>query len=77
MHMIDTDTQTIVTIPNVLKKIDDKYDHLKNYYTQFAIENVLVRYTTELLSSLSCYSLTFLNIDITCLFHALRFHCSG
>ena len=43
MHMIDNVTQQIVTIPEVLKVIDDKYDHLKDYYAQFAIENVLVR----------------------------------
>ena len=73
--MIDTDTQKIVTIPNVLKVIDDKYDYLKNYYAQFAIENVLVSYTVEYYR-LSYYSLTFLNIDVPCLFHFLRVHCN-
>lgn len=43
MHMIDKDSRMIVTIPDVLKVIDDKYDYLKNYYAGFAIENVLVR----------------------------------
>lgn len=43
IHMIDKNTGTIVTILYLLKVIDDKYDHLKNYYAGFAIENVLVR----------------------------------
>lgn len=42
IHMIDKNTGTIVTILDLLKVIDDKYDHLKNYYAGFAIENVLV-----------------------------------
>lgn len=43
LHMINNDTQTIVTIPEVLKIIDAKYDYLKDDYAGFAIENVLVR----------------------------------
>lgn len=42
MHMVDKNTQTIVTIPEVLKIIDAKYDYLKDHYAGFAIENVLV-----------------------------------
>lgn len=44
IHMIDKNTGTIVTILYLLKVIDDKYDHLKNYYAGFAIENVLPAY---------------------------------
>lgn len=41
IHVVDKKTQTIATIPEVLKLIDAKYDFLKDYYTGFAIENVV------------------------------------
>jgi hypothetical protein len=44
LHVVDSKTQAILPIPQVLKIIDSKYDFLKNYYTGFAIENVLPAY---------------------------------
>lgn len=41
IHVVDTDSNTIATIPEMLKLIDAKYDFLKDYYTGFAIENVV------------------------------------
>ena len=45
LHVVDRKTQTISTIPDVLKVIDAQYDFLKDYYAGFAIENVLVSTT--------------------------------
>lgn len=42
LHVVDGPSQTIASIPEVLKVIDAKYDFLKDYYAGFAIENVLV-----------------------------------
>lgn len=42
LHVVDPKSQTIATIPDVLKVIDAKYDFLKDYYAGFAIENVIV-----------------------------------
>ncbi|XP_065199853.1 cadherin-87A [Planococcus citri] len=47
LHMINNETQTIVTIPEVLKIIDAKYDYLKDDYAGFAIENVLPAYVEK------------------------------
>ncbi|XP_014205128.1 cadherin-87A [Copidosoma floridanum] len=44
LHVVDLKTQTISPIPQVLKVIDSKYDFLKEYYTGFAIENVVPAY---------------------------------
>ncbi|GLV42165.1 Cadherin 87A, partial [Carabus blaptoides fortunei] len=41
IHVVDGSSQTIATIPEVLKVIDAKYDALKDYYAGFAIENVV------------------------------------
>ncbi|XP_021925581.1 cadherin-87A isoform X2 [Zootermopsis nevadensis] len=41
LHVVDGPSQTIASIPEVLKVIDAKYDFLKDYYAGFAIENVL------------------------------------
>jgi hypothetical protein len=42
LHVVDGPSQTIASIPDVLKVIDEKYDFLKDYYAGFAIENVVV-----------------------------------
>lgn len=42
LHVVDGPSQTIASIPEVLKVIDAKYDFLKDYYAGFAIENVVV-----------------------------------
>lgn len=42
LHVVDTPSNTISAIPEVLKVIDAKYDFLKDYYAGFAIENVVV-----------------------------------
>jgi hypothetical protein len=42
LHVVDGTSQTIASIPDVLKVIDEKYDFLKDYYAGFAIENVVV-----------------------------------
>lgn len=42
LHVVDTPSNTIAAIPEVLKIIDAKYDFLKDYYAGFAIENVVV-----------------------------------
>ncbi|XP_058810290.1 cadherin-87A isoform X2 [Phymastichus coffea] len=44
LHVVDTKTQTISPIPQVLKIIDSKYNFLKDYYTGLAIENVIPAY---------------------------------
>ncbi|XP_067010919.2 cadherin-87A [Anabrus simplex] len=41
LHVVDSSTQTIASIPEVLKVIDAKYDYLKDYYAGFAIENII------------------------------------
>lgn len=38
---IDPATNSIVSVPEVLKIIDSEYDFLKYYYAGFAIENVV------------------------------------
>lgn len=38
---VDPATNTIVSVPEVLKIIDSEYDFLKDYYAGFAIENVV------------------------------------
>lgn len=42
LHVVESKTQTIAPVPQVLKVIDAKYDFLKDYYAGFAIENVVV-----------------------------------
>lgn len=42
LHVVDKNTLTIATVPEVLKVIDAQYDFLKDYYAGFAIENVIV-----------------------------------
>uniref|UniRef100_A0A1B6L3B2 Cadherin domain-containing protein n=1 Tax=Graphocephala atropunctata TaxID=36148 RepID=A0A1B6L3B2_9HEMI len=44
LHVVNPKTQTIATIPDVLKVIDAKYDFLKDCYAGFAIENVIPAY---------------------------------
>lgn len=44
LHVVDTKSQTIKPVPQVLKSIDAKYDVLKDYYIGFAIENVVPAY---------------------------------
>lgn len=44
---IDPKTQAILPVPEVLKVIDSKYDFLKDYYTGFAIENVVPAFVQE------------------------------
>ncbi|XP_024937586.1 cadherin-87A isoform X2 [Cephus cinctus] len=44
LHVVDTNAQTIAPVPQVLRVIDAKYDFLKEYYTGFAIENVVPAY---------------------------------
>ncbi|XP_074114366.1 cadherin 87A [Cotesia typhae] len=44
LHVVDPKTQTITLVPQVLKAIDAKYDVLKEYYSGFAIENVVPAY---------------------------------
>ncbi|XP_071055461.1 cadherin-87A [Onthophagus taurus] len=39
--VVDPSTHTILPVPDVLKVVDAKYDFLKDYYSGFAIENVL------------------------------------
>ncbi|KAJ1523428.1 hypothetical protein ONE63_001290 [Megalurothrips usitatus] len=46
LHVVDTPSNTIAAIPEVLKVIDAKYDFLKDYYAGFAIENVVPAYVT-------------------------------
>ncbi|PSN52632.1 hypothetical protein C0J52_14597, partial [Blattella germanica] len=41
IHVVDGPTQTIASIPEVLRVIDAKYDFLKDYYAGFAIENIV------------------------------------
>lgn len=42
LHVVNPKTQTILSVPSVLKVIDEQYDFLKDCYTGFAIENVIV-----------------------------------
>lgn len=44
LHVVEQKTQTISPISQVLKVIDAKYDFLKDYYTGFAIENIVPAY---------------------------------
>lgn len=44
MHVVNPATMEIVPVPQVLKLIDSNYDTLKDYYSGFAIENVVVSY---------------------------------
>ncbi|XP_076275389.1 cadherin 87A isoform X2 [Rhynchophorus ferrugineus] len=44
---VDPKTHTILPVPDVLKVIDSKYDFLKDYYTGFAIENVVPAFVQE------------------------------
>ena len=44
LHAVEPSTNAIVAVPDVLKIIDAKYDFLKDYYADFAIENVLVSF---------------------------------
>ncbi|KAK9508052.1 hypothetical protein O3M35_007799 [Rhynocoris fuscipes] len=41
LHVVDRKTQTISTIPDILKLIDSQFDFLKDHYAGFAIENVV------------------------------------
>ncbi|KAJ6636635.1 Cadherin-87A [Pseudolycoriella hygida] len=40
-HAVDPSTQTIVPVDDILKVIDSHYDFLKDYYSGFAIENIV------------------------------------
>lgn len=42
LHVIDRRSQSISTIPDILKVFDSQYDFLKDHYAGFAIENVVV-----------------------------------
>ncbi|XP_073989842.1 cadherin 87A [Rhodnius prolixus] len=44
LHVVDKKTQTISTIPDILKLIDAQFDFLKDHYAGFAIENVVPAY---------------------------------
>ena len=44
---VDPTTHAIQSVPNILKVIDAKYDFLKDYYSGFAIENVLPAFVIE------------------------------
>lgn len=41
IHVVDSNSQTIAPISDILKIIDTKYDYLKNYYAGFSIQNVV------------------------------------
>lgn len=45
--MVDDATQTILPLYDILKVIDANYDFLKDYYTGFAIENVVPAFMLE------------------------------
>uniref|UniRef100_A0A0A9XXM0 Cadherin-87A n=1 Tax=Lygus hesperus TaxID=30085 RepID=A0A0A9XXM0_LYGHE len=47
LHVIDRKTQSISTIPDILKVFDSQYDFLKDHYAGFAIENVVPAYINE------------------------------
>ncbi|XP_070490349.1 cadherin-87A isoform X2 [Chironomus tepperi] len=47
-HAVDMTTKSIVPVYDILNEIDSKYDFLKDYYSGFAIENVIPAYTTNL-----------------------------
>lgn len=49
LHVVDKKTLTISTIPDILKLIDSQYDLLKDYHVGFAIENIVVRFSTYLI----------------------------
>lgn len=40
-HAVDSETNAIIPVDNVLKDIDNNYDFLKDYYAGFAIENIV------------------------------------
>ncbi|KAG4077206.1 hypothetical protein HA402_016193 [Bradysia odoriphaga] len=40
-HAVEPSTQTIVPVDDILKVIDSHYDFLKDYYSGFAIENIV------------------------------------
>lgn len=42
LHLVDPMRNDIMSSWEVLTIIDDKYDYLKDYYQNFAIENVVV-----------------------------------
>lgn len=42
LHLVDPMKNDIMSSWDVLTIIDDKYDYLKDYYQNFAIENVVV-----------------------------------
>ncbi|KAH1027486.1 hypothetical protein HUJ05_000983 [Dendroctonus ponderosae] len=44
---VDPATNSIVSVPEVLKIIDSEYDFLKDYYAGFAIENVVPAFIQE------------------------------
>lgn len=49
LHLVDPTRNDIMSSWEVLTIIDDKYDYLKDYYHNFAIENVVVcmKYTAN------------------------------
>lgn len=56
MHVVNPATMEIVPVPQVLKLIDSNYDTLKDYYSGFAIENVVVSF----INSHGCYFWVFI-----------------
>uniref|UniRef100_A0A336M3D8 CSON011390 protein n=1 Tax=Culicoides sonorensis TaxID=179676 RepID=A0A336M3D8_CULSO len=46
-HAIDTETESIVPVIDILTVIDSQYDFLKDYYAGFAIENVVPAFATN------------------------------
>ncbi|XP_013102305.2 cadherin-87A isoform X1 [Stomoxys calcitrans] len=45
-HAVDSNTQQISPVDEILKVIDANYDYLRDYYAGFAIENVVPAYIT-------------------------------
>lgn len=46
-HAIDMSSQTIVSVEEILREIDAKYDFLQDYNAGFSIENVVPAYATN------------------------------
>ncbi|CRK91477.1 CLUMA_CG005143, isoform A [Clunio marinus] len=46
-HAVDPKTKNIVPVFDILNEIDSKYDFLKDYYSGFAIENVIPAYSVS------------------------------
>lgn len=58
---VDPATNTIVSVPEVLKIIDSEYDFLKDYYAGFAIENVVPAFA-QVSNHYNYYYITFVRV---------------